>query len=347
MSKYVLENNYSYASANPNIAGSFIPKLPKLTNGDEMVNTTTKYCFSNAHSYHINSLSTCADGETFLSADDLRINVWSLNVPDTSYSKILILLVQLIGEDILDIKPSQLEFITEVITTAEYHPFNSYEFLYATSKGLINLIDTRKKAQISTSSIVLTPPASPKNVFSELVNVVSSAKYSRDAKYIYSRDFLSIYMWDPRSPKEPVNRFPIHDYLSPRICEFFDSDLIYDRFDIALSPTGSSVMGGSYGDHFFIYDTLNQSAIPFEANRTALKRKQLSKGHLSTNSPFGRASSTSMSAVKCLSTTNSVYPSPEQVKTDRKVINLAWHPTENSIAVGATSMLYIFSQNHA
>ena len=34
--------------------------------------------YRNAHEYHINSLSLASDGEHFISADDLRINIWNL-----------------------------------------------------------------------------------------------------------------------------------------------------------------------------------------------------------------------------------------------------------------------------
>jgi len=48
------------------------------------------YCrnvFADAHTYHINSLSCCMDGQTFLSADDLRIYWWHMDRSDTCFSK--------------------------------------------------------------------------------------------------------------------------------------------------------------------------------------------------------------------------------------------------------------------
>jgi serine/threonine-protein phosphatase 2A regulatory subunit B len=42
--------------------------------------------FANAHAYHINSISLNTDGETFISADDLRINLWNLQISDQSFS---------------------------------------------------------------------------------------------------------------------------------------------------------------------------------------------------------------------------------------------------------------------
>ena len=48
--------------------------------------------------------------------------------------------------DIVDIKPANMEELTEVITAAEFHPINCNEFVYSSSKGSIRLCDMRAKA---------------------------------------------------------------------------------------------------------------------------------------------------------------------------------------------------------
>jgi serine/threonine-protein phosphatase 2A regulatory subunit B len=55
-----------------------------------MVEATPKRVFGNAHTYHINSISLNSDQETFLSADDLRINLWHTEVTDQSFSTFFI-----------------------------------------------------------------------------------------------------------------------------------------------------------------------------------------------------------------------------------------------------------------
>lgn len=40
-----------------------------------------------AHAYHINSISVNSDDETYLSADDLRINLWNFGISEQSFSK--------------------------------------------------------------------------------------------------------------------------------------------------------------------------------------------------------------------------------------------------------------------
>ncbi len=53
----------------------------------QSVQPSLKRTFANAHSYHVNSLALNSDGETFISADDLRINVWRLESNQTTFSE--------------------------------------------------------------------------------------------------------------------------------------------------------------------------------------------------------------------------------------------------------------------
>lgn len=48
--------------------------------------------------------------------------------------------------DIVDIKPANMEELTEVITAAEFHPDQCNTFVYSSSKGTIRLCDMRASA---------------------------------------------------------------------------------------------------------------------------------------------------------------------------------------------------------
>ena len=48
--------------------------------------------------------------------------------------------------DVVDIKPTNMEELTEVITASIFHPVNCNEFVYSSSKGTIRLCDMREKA---------------------------------------------------------------------------------------------------------------------------------------------------------------------------------------------------------
>jgi serine/threonine-protein phosphatase 2A regulatory subunit B len=144
--KVVAENNLSHDGTSPSVGGLRHPqqpppqfnspaalRLPRLTHHDTVVAAVPRRTYANAHAYHINSISVNSDGETFISSDDLRINLWNLNIQDQSFN-------------IVDIKPANMEELTEVITAAEFHPQSCNWFMYASSKGTIKLADMRESA---------------------------------------------------------------------------------------------------------------------------------------------------------------------------------------------------------
>ena len=147
--KVVAENNLSHdltpggavgggggaprSNPTPSFRDASSLKLPRLTHHDTVVAAVPRRTYANAHAYHINSISVNSDGETFISSDDLRINLWNLNIQDQSFN-------------IVDIKPANMEELTEVITAAEFHPQSCNWFMYASSKGTIKLADMRESA---------------------------------------------------------------------------------------------------------------------------------------------------------------------------------------------------------
>lgn len=61
-------------------------KLPRMMQQDSFTAAIPRRVFSNAHAYHINSISVNSDQETFISADDLRINLWNMGISEQSFS---------------------------------------------------------------------------------------------------------------------------------------------------------------------------------------------------------------------------------------------------------------------
>ena len=72
-----------------------------MTSSEVVLAARCRRVYSNAHTYHINSVSVSSDQETFISADDLRVNLWHLDVTDQCFT-------------IVDIKPPNMEDLTEV-----------------------------------------------------------------------------------------------------------------------------------------------------------------------------------------------------------------------------------------
>ena len=133
-----------------------IPRYRKRKN--LTIEVRPRRIYASAHTYHINAISVNSDQETFLSADDLRINLWHLNVPDQSFSKfyglfyhfssfchfIYFVLTQIfLFAAIVDIKPENMENLNEVITCSRFHPELCNILGYSTCRGVVRLCDMR------------------------------------------------------------------------------------------------------------------------------------------------------------------------------------------------------------
>ena len=149
--KVVSENNLGDRMSAPPPLSKELLKMPKMIYHDSITAAIPRKIYQNAHGYHINSISVNSDGETYISADDLRINLWNLDISDQSFSMLLAMTLSLTSFsililDIVDIKPVNMEELTEVITCAEFHPTNCNMFVYCSSKGIIRLNDMRMNA---------------------------------------------------------------------------------------------------------------------------------------------------------------------------------------------------------
>jgi len=156
-------------------------RLPLMTTRERVVTATPKRTYSNAHAYHINSIALNSDGESFMSCDDLRLNVWNLNNNSSCFN-------------IVDVKPANMEALSKVITSADFHPTHCHTFLYSSSRGCVRLGDMRAAALCDTSMKVFEEPEDPANrsFFSEIISSISNAKFSRDGRYIVTRDYLNV-----------------------------------------------------------------------------------------------------------------------------------------------------------
>uniref|UniRef100_A0AAY4BHE6 Serine/threonine-protein phosphatase 2A 55 kDa regulatory subunit B n=1 Tax=Denticeps clupeoides TaxID=299321 RepID=A0AAY4BHE6_9TELE len=195
-------------------------RVPVLRPMDLMVEATPRRVFSNGHTYHINSISINSDYETYMSTDDLRINLWNLEITNRSFN-------------IVDIKPTNMEELTEVITAAEFHPHQCNTFVYSSSKGSIRLCDMRAAALCDSHSKFFEEPEDPSNrsFFSEIISSISDVKFSHSGRYLMTRDYLTIKVWDLNMENKPLETYQVHDYLRSKLCSLYENDCIFDKFE--------------------------------------------------------------------------------------------------------------------
>jgi len=63
-----------------------------------------------------------------------------------------------------------------------------------------------------------------------------------------------VQVWDIRMESEPVVVIPTHEHLRRKLCDLYENDCIFDKFECCTSGDGKYVMTGSYSNCFNIYD---------------------------------------------------------------------------------------------
>eukprot|EP01117_Protostelium_nocturnum_P003786 TRINITY_DN1504_c0_g1_i1.p1 TRINITY_DN1504_c0_g1~~TRINITY_DN1504_c0_g1_i1.p1 ORF type:complete len:447 (-),score=90.84 TRINITY_DN1504_c0_g1_i1:101-1441(-) len=290
-------------------------QIPTLDTRELVVAHSPRRVFSNAHAYHINSISLNSDGETYISSDDLRINLWNLGISDQSFN-------------IVDIKPANMEELTEVITSAEFHPKSCHLFMYSSSKGTIKLADMRASALCDQHAKVFEETdTGSKSFFSEIISSISDIKFSKDGRYILSRDYMTLKVWDINMESRPVRTIQIHDNLKTKLCDLYENDCIFDKFECTMSHDGNLLMTGSYHNFFNIYDRNSKNEVQLEATKVASKIKKPTKMK-------GGLKKKSKDEI-----------SPDNIEFGKKILHAAWHPSDHLVAVGAANNLYLFHAN--
>lgn len=319
--------------ANSSSPGSTKPvqplRIPKVATVETLLASKCRRTFANAHTYHINSISINSDQETFISADDLRVNLWHLDITDQSFN-------------VVDIKPPHMEDLTEVITSAEFHPSHCHIFAYSSSKGSIRVADMREAALCDRHAKSFEEPDLQRTFFSEIISSISDIKFSRCGQFLLSRDYMTVKLWDLRHEERPVVTANVHEPLRTRLCDLYENDCIFDKFDCCISGDASYFASGSYANFFKVLNKRGASAggqevsdSLLEATRDPLRRKISTKPEKSS-SRFGlsRGGGSKKSAGSEAELLTSDFST--------KLLHLAWHPTANVIAAAASNSLYMY-----
>ncbi|XP_052143757.1 serine/threonine protein phosphatase 2A 55 kDa regulatory subunit B alpha isoform-like isoform X2 [Oryza glaberrima] len=286
--------------------------------------------FSRAHVYNINSISNNCDGETFVSVDDLRINLWHLEVTDQCFN-------------IVDMKPADMEDLVEVITSAEFHPSSCSLLAFGSSRGFVRLVDLRQSALCDRNVRIFQDRGNsvqPRTLFTEIISCISDVKFTGDGKYLLTRDYMNLKLWDLRVESSPVATYKVHEFLRPKLSELYNNDCIFDRFSCCSSKGGDYFATGSYSNTFKVFSraAANPNGTTLEASTNPYRIQSFpsakSQGLLSN---FARGiqrkgqdgpRSDGREDTKCNMTS--------------KVTHLAWHPMENFIVCAANNSLYMY-----
>ena len=76
---------------------------------------------------------------------------------------------------------------------------------------------------------------SSKSFFSEIISSISDVRFCHSGRYMLTRDYLTVKVWDLNMEKTPVEVFNVHDYLKTKLCSLYENDCIFDKFECSWS----------------------------------------------------------------------------------------------------------------
>lgn len=155
--------------------------------------------------------------------------------------------------------------------------------------------------------------------------------------------------------RQPVKTIPIHEHLRPRLCDTYENDSIFDKFEVVFSGDAKNVMTGSYNNNFMIYpsDPEKEVEVVLQADKSAFKAKKVGvptpinastsptatngkKGNSRANSPAAGAAGQGGRMRK--------ETDADQIDFNKKILHMSWHPFEDSIAIAATNNVSLLSK---
>ena len=185
------------------------------------------------HECTINSLSMCQNNKNFISSDDLNIYLW-----DISYTNKVC--------HIVDHKKN-LKPISEVITSAKFHPNNSHEILWTSTNGSIRVGDLRTKFLLDQPTQIFKYVSNSNSYFDELVASLSYAEFCNNAECIVARDYFTVKYWDLRNNSRPCLKVDVIENSTMSMNDLYQSQAICAEFEVKDCDSSEFCITGAYG----------------------------------------------------------------------------------------------------
>lgn len=145
---------------------------------------------------------------------------------------------------------------------------------------------------------------------------------------------MTLKLWDVNMDSGPVATFQVHEYLRPKLCDLYENDSIFDKFECCQSGDGLRVATGSYSNIFRVFNCGDGEVTTLEATRNPTRRQ--------SQNPARPARSTLTRAVRRGGENTGIDANGNSYDLSTKLLHLAWHPAENLIACAAANSLYMY-----
>lgn len=206
---------------------------PQPSNSGPIFSGKQNFSLDGVHDCTINSLTISPNSQNFISSDDLNLYLWDLTQTD-----------QVIH--IVNHKQTVNE-INEVITSANFHPMNSSEFLWTSTNGTIRIGDLRSKLIMDKPVNSFKYNSNSNWYYEELVHSISYAEFCRFQQTVVARDYFTVKFWDLRNNSNP---YLVADVVADRsltMREICESQVIFYDFEAKECLNSEYVVTGGRG----------------------------------------------------------------------------------------------------
>lgn len=188
--------------------------IPKLEAVDAGYGAELKIELPNKHLSPIKQISRSFNEQFLLSSDESQIFMWDLEEAKRPYL-------------VCDLT-SNAKSERESISCASMHPNSDSLIVVGMNKGSLKISDMRLSSSFENNSTCLKMGSSSKNYLIDLISNISSASFTQNGKYIVSRDYLTVKIWDVANTKKPVNTVILHEGLKSKLSEMVENESIFD-----------------------------------------------------------------------------------------------------------------------
>ena len=361
--------------------------------------------FRGLHHWSIHSVSCSSDGSTFLSADDLRLLLFDLRHTEEA---VQVVDAQDGGGGSADGGGGAAD---DLLTVARFHPSHPSLLLYGSSNGAVRLADLRLRLSWPSNSSVAAfsaaaaaqpstaPTAAPfpaqgvqscvlplSGYYRSITDSVLDVRWlqtggggggaSDDLRFLVTRDFFLLRVWDVRRLHFPVYTSHVQPHLLSSLPLLLECEALFDSFQVAASPDGRQMVSGGYHNTFTLHDVQTQSTVTVQAKDDArepdvvhrLHNIQLQHSVLRPSPPpppadfsqsivrsyvpplppsaqllFGGHVAPAHPSSAGASSPSS--PSLAPASLAQKVLKVAWHPRINALAVAGLYKLFLYQQH--
>ncbi|VDP86481.1 unnamed protein product [Echinostoma caproni] len=145
---------------------------------------------------------------------------------------------------------------THLVTGLDCSNFSPSIFAYCTNRGSVRLHDMRLSTSCDYPVMVFdsVSPDEP-NIWTLFVSAFTDVKMGQTSdRFIYTRDYLTVKVWDTRMSTSPVETYPVQTELRNHLNVLYESELLCDDFKLSVSSDDRFIVTGSYNRSIKVFD---------------------------------------------------------------------------------------------